>query len=112
MRRKGSLIRIEAIREVRASVATFGGGVVERLDARRPVPEEGGDGFTYQVVFNDLDRELATVQEKLISVEDAHTRTRIRRSELSRTSEELTSGLYDRQVATHNPPSANRRSRS
>ncbi len=100
MRRKGSLIRIEAIREVRTSVATFGNGVVERLDARRPAPPEGEPVFTYQMVFDDLNRDLETVQDKLIVAEDAHTRSRIRRTDLARTSEELTTGLYDRQVAT------------
>ena len=79
MRRKGSLVRIAAIREVRTSVATFGGGVVERLDARRPAPVEGEPVFTYQMAFDDLDRELETVQEILVSAEDAHTRNRIRR---------------------------------
>ncbi len=100
MRRKGSLIRIEAIREVRTSVATFGGGVITQLDARRPAPADGEPDFTYQVVFDDLDRELETVQDKLVSAEDAHTRSRIRRRNLARSSEELTTGLYDRQVAT------------
>ncbi len=100
MRRKGSLIRIEASREVRTSVATFGDGVVERLDARRPAPVEGDPVFTYQLVFDDLNRDLEAVQDKLIEAEDAHTRSRIRRADLARTSEELTTGLYDRQVAT------------
>ncbi len=100
MRRKGSLIRIEAIREVRNSNATFGGVVVGKLDTRRPSPADGEPVFTYQVVFDDLDRELEAVQERLVLAEDAHTRSRIRRSNLARTSEELTAGLYDRQVAT------------
>ncbi len=100
MRRKGSLIRIDAIREVRNSLATFGGGVVGKLDTRRPSPADGEPVFTYQVVFDDLDRELEAAQETLVSAEDAHMRTRVRRSHLARTSEELTTGLYDRQVAT------------
>ncbi len=52
MRRKGSLIRIDAIREVRNSLATFGGGVVGKLDTRRPSPADGEPVFTYQVVFD------------------------------------------------------------
>ena len=100
MRRKGSLIRIQAIREVRASLATFGAGVVERLDARRPAPPAGEPAFTYQVVFDDLDRELAAVQERLVTEEDAHMRNRIRRSNLNRTVEALTTALYERLVST------------
>lgn len=100
MRRKGSFIRIEAIREVRTSVATFGAGVVETLDAQRPVPADGEPELIYQMVFDDLDRKLETAQETLVSAEDAHTRARIRRSDLTRSSEKLTGELYDRQVAT------------
>ncbi|MCP3956490.1 MAG: hypothetical protein GY719_01415 [bacterium] len=96
MRSRAAFIRNLSVEEVRASLATFGGGVVQSLDLRRGAPVEGA--FSYQEVFADLDRELEAVQSGLVSAEDEHVRRRIQVSKVRRQSEEATTSLYDRQV--------------
>ncbi len=99
MRSIGSRIRIQSAAEVRASLDTFGGGIVGKLDTSSPAPPGGESGVSYGAVFDDIDGRLATVQEKLVNAEDAHVRQLIQISDMKRSSEESTADLYNRQVA-------------
>ena len=99
MRSRGSFVRIQSVEEVRASLATFGAGVAQRLDQRRAEPVEGETAFSYQQVFDDFDRELETIHTVLVTAEDERVRKRIQVSRSARLGEQLTEALYDRQVA-------------
>ena len=101
MREKGISQRLQSVEEVRASLASHGGRVSARLDARLgpPAGAEGDSTFSYQQQFQQLDSELATIQNDLIAAEDIHVRQQIRISKLITLGDELTEELRNRQVA-------------
>ena len=100
MRSKASFVRIQSVEEVRASLAVYGEGIAERLQQRRERPvREGEPTISYKALFEDLDQDLSGIRAGLVEAEDDHVRKRIQVSETRRSGEELTTELYDYQVA-------------
>jgi len=102
MRSRASFVRIQSVEEVRASLATYGGGIAERLQQRLGVPAGEGEAsltsVSYQAVFEDLEGDLARAQSELVKAEDRHLRRLIRVSKLRRLRDDLTSQATDRLV--------------
>ncbi len=103
MRSKASFVRIQSVEEVRASVATYGGGIAERLQGRRQAPAGEGEALltsiNYQDLFGDLEQDLGGAQSKLVVAEDKHLRSLIRVSKLRRQRDDLASKAHQRLVA-------------
>lgn len=101
MREKGVSQRLQSAEEVRASLASHGGRISPQLDQRLvpPTETEGDSTFTYELQFQQLDSELASIQDRLIAAEDVHVRQQIRISQLIQRSDQLTDELRGRQVA-------------
>ncbi len=103
MRRVRVLNPITSIEEVQASLDTFGGRIADRLDARRPLPEDGGDtpsaSFRYRDVFDDLGHDLESLRLKVIGAEDERVRRLARATAVRRQADELKTGLQEQQVA-------------
>ncbi len=103
MRRVRVLNPITSIEEVQASLDTFGGRIADRLDARRPLPEDGegtpSAPFSYRDVFDDLGHDLESLRLKVVGAEDEHVRRLAHAAAVRSEREELGNELYEQQVA-------------
>ncbi len=103
MRSKASFVRIQSVEEVRASLATYGGGIAESLQRRRPAAAGEGEALltaiNYQDVFGDLELDLGGAQSNLMAAEDKHVRSLIRISKLRRQRDALELKAHERLVA-------------
>ena len=98
MRRIEVSRRFGSAEEVRASLAAHRGLIGDNLDVQRPASPE--TGFSYQVMFDHMEDELAKVESKLVESEDRHVRQLARISELRRRRDEGVAETYDKQTAT------------
>ncbi len=103
MRSKASFVRIQSVEEVRASLATYGGGIAERLQHRRPTSAGEGEALltaiNYQALFGDLEEDLGGAQLNLVTAEDKHLRSLIRVSKLRRQRDAFVLKAHERLVA-------------
>ncbi len=97
MRRIEVSRRSGSAQEVRASLAAHRGRIGDNMDAQRPVSPE--TGFSYQVMFDHMDGELAKVESRLVETEDQHVRQLARISQLRRQRDQGATGVYEKQIA-------------
>ncbi len=97
MRRIEVSRRSGSAQEVRASLAAHRGRIGDNLGAQRPVSPE--TGFSYQVMFDHMDGELAKVESRLVETEDQHVRQLARISQLRRQRDQGATGVYEKQIA-------------
>ncbi len=96
MRRKEVSRRLTSVAEVRASQDAHRSQIGAKLDVR---PAAQNAGALSQPYFDHMDGELATIEQDLITTEDAHVRNLIRIVQLRRESTELTSEVYGKQTS-------------
>ncbi len=96
MRRKEVSRRITSVAEVRASKHAHRGRVGAKFDERPAAQSAGALSKPY---FDHMDGELATIEQDLITAEDAHVRNLIRIVRLRRESSELTAEVYEKQTS-------------
>ncbi len=97
MRRIEVSRRLGSVEEVRGSLAAHRGRIGDHLDVQRPALP--GTGFSYQVMFDQMDGELARIESRLVESEDRHVRKLARIRRLRRRRDEGASETYDKQTA-------------
>ncbi len=82
--------------EVRASAHAHRDRIGRQIDERTATAE--GTAYS-QAYFDHMDSELTTIEGNLVTAEDAHTRKQIQISQAQKASDELASGVYDKQTS-------------
>ncbi len=102
MRQKSVSKRLNSLREARSAVRThreWVSGLLDQRPAARNLATPEGGAFRSRPHFDLMDEELAVLEDRIVTADDAHTHNRVRIVELRRKSEELTTDVYDKQVS-------------
>ncbi len=97
MRRIEVSRRFGSAEEVRGSLSAHRGLIGGNLDVQRPASPE--TSFSYPVLFEHMDSELAQVVNKLVESEDRHVRQLAKISQLRRRRDQGFDDTYAKQVA-------------
>lgn len=98
MRRIEVSKRLGSVEEVRGSLAAHRNLIRDNLDVQRPPAPD--TGFSYEVMFDHFDGELAKVESRLVEAEDRHTKQLARIRQLRRRRDEGVTDTYNKQTAT------------
>ncbi len=96
MRRKEVTRPLTSIAEVRASLFAHRNEIGRLLDERPASPEGGGFSQAY---FDQMDAELATVEGKLVAMEDEHVRKEAEVAQARRLNAGLVDEVYTKQTS-------------